>query len=69
VGDDLVGDLSNVLLDLLVGELATNKTLGGEDGVLGVNDGLTTGGLANKTLAICRCQYRNPEGAEKKTWY
>jgi hypothetical protein len=52
VGDNLEGDLLDVGLDLGVGELAADQTLGSEDGVLGVDDGLATGGLANKTLAI-----------------
>lgn len=50
--DDLVGDLLDVALDLDVGELATDKTLGGEEGVLGVDDGLALGGNTDKTLAL-----------------
>ena len=50
--DDLVGDLLDIALDLSVGELATDQTLGGEEGVLGVDDGLTLGGDTDKTLAL-----------------
>jgi hypothetical protein len=52
VGNDLVRDLANVLLDLGVRELATDETLRRKDGVLGVDNGLSPSGLANKTLAI-----------------
>jgi hypothetical protein len=50
--DDLVGDLLNVTLDLNIGELATDETLGSEESVLGVNDSLTLGGNTNETLTI-----------------
>jgi hypothetical protein len=50
--DNLVGNLLDVLLDLSVGELATDKTLGGEEGVLRVDNGLTLGSNADKTLAL-----------------
>jgi hypothetical protein len=50
--DDLVGDLLDVTLDLNIGELATDETLGSEESVLGVNDGLTLGGNTNETLTI-----------------
>ena len=50
--DDLVGDLLDVLLDLAVGELATDETLGSEEGVLGVDDSLTLGGDTDETLAL-----------------
>jgi hypothetical protein len=50
--DDLVGNLLDVALDLNVGELATDETLGGEEGVLGVDDGLALGGNTDKTLAL-----------------
>ena len=50
--DDLVGDLLDVTLDLDVGELATDETLGGEQSVLRVDDGLTLGGDTDQTLAI-----------------
>jgi hypothetical protein len=50
--DDLVGDLLDIALNLSVGELATDQTLGGEEGVLGVDDGLTLGGNTDKTLAL-----------------
>lgn len=50
--DDLVGDLLDIALNLSVGELATDQTLGGEEGVLGIDDGLTLGGNTDKTLAL-----------------
>ncbi len=50
--DDLVGDLLDVALDLSIGELATDQTLGSEKGVLGVDDGLTLSGDTDETLAI-----------------
>jgi hypothetical protein len=50
--DNLVGDLLNITLDLSVGELATNETLGSEKSVLGVNNGLTLGGNTDKALTI-----------------
>jgi hypothetical protein len=50
--DNLVGNLLDVLLDLSVGELATDKTLGGEESVLGVDNGLTLGSNTDKTLAF-----------------
>jgi hypothetical protein len=50
--DNLVGDLLDVTLDLSIGELATNQTLGSEECVLGVDDGLTLSGNTDETLAI-----------------
>ena len=50
--DDLVRDLLDIALDLDVGELATDQTLGGEEGVFGVDDGLALGGNTDKTLAL-----------------
>jgi hypothetical protein len=50
--DDLVGNLLNVTLDLSVGVLATNQTLGSEESVLRVDNGLTLGGNTDETLAI-----------------
>jgi len=50
--DDLVGDLLNVTLDLSVGVLATNQTLGSEESILRVDNGLTLGGNTDETLAI-----------------
>lgn len=50
--DDLVGDLLDIALNLSVGELATDQTLGGEEGVLGVDDGLALGGNTDETLAL-----------------
>ena len=42
--DDLVGNLLDVALDLTVGVLTADQTLGGEQGVLGVDNSLTLGG-------------------------
>jgi hypothetical protein len=50
--DNLVGDLLDVTLDLSIGELATNQTLGSEESILGVDDGLTLSGNTDETLAI-----------------
>jgi hypothetical protein len=50
--DNLVGDLLDVTLDLSIGELATNQTLGSEESVLGVDDGLTLSGNTDETLAV-----------------
>jgi hypothetical protein len=49
---NLVGHLLNVALDLSVLVLAPDEALGGEEGVLGVDDGLTLGGDTNEPLAI-----------------
>lgn len=45
---NLEGDLVNILLDLCVSELTSDETLGGEKGVLGVDDSLTLGGETNE---------------------
>ena len=50
--DDLVGDLLDIALNLSVGELATDETLGSEESVLGVDDSLTLGGDTDETLAL-----------------
>jgi hypothetical protein len=50
--NNLVGDLLDVTLDLSIGELATNQTLGSEESILGVDDGLTLSGNTDETLAI-----------------
>ena len=50
--NDLVGNLLDVTLNLSIGELATDETLGGEKSVLGVNNSLTLGSNTNETLAI-----------------
>ena len=46
--DQLEGEELDVGLDGLVGELAPNKTLGIEDGVLGVGGQLILGSISNK---------------------
>lgn len=50
--NDFVGDLLQVTLNLVVGELATDETLGGEQSVLGVDNSLTLGGNTDQTLTI-----------------
>lgn len=50
--DDLVRHLLDIALNLGVGELASDETLGGEEGVFGVDDGLTLGGDTDKTLTL-----------------
>jgi len=50
--NNLVGNLLDVTLDLSIGELATDETLGSEESVLGVDNGLTLGSNTNETLAI-----------------
>lgn len=50
--DDLVRNLLDITLNLSIGELATNETLGSKESVLGVNDGLTLSGNTDETLAI-----------------
>jgi hypothetical protein len=39
-------------LDFSIGELATNQSLGVEDGVLGVHGDLVLGGISNETLGV-----------------
>jgi hypothetical protein len=50
--NNLEGDLGDILLDLRIGELTTDETLGGEEGVLGVDNGLTLGRDTNETLTV-----------------
>ena len=50
--DDLVWDLLDVALDLSIGELATDETLGSEKSVLWVDDSLALGGDTDETLAL-----------------
>jgi hypothetical protein len=50
--DDLVWHLLDVALDLRVLVLASDETLGGEEGVLRVDDSLALGSDTNKPLAI-----------------
>lgn len=50
--DDLVRHLLDIALDFTVGELAADETLCGEEGVFGVDDGLTLGGNTDKTLTL-----------------
>jgi hypothetical protein len=42
----------HVGLDLSIGELATDQSLGVEDGVLGVHGDLVLGGISNETLGV-----------------
>lgn len=50
--DNLVGDLLDVSLDLSVLELATDQSLGGEEGVLRVDNSLSLGSNTDQTLTI-----------------
>jgi hypothetical protein len=50
--DDLVGDLLDITLDLSIGELTTDKTLGGEQSVFRVDNSLALGGNTDETLAV-----------------
>lgn len=42
----------DILLDLSIGELSANQTLGSEESVFRVHNGLTLGRLANQALAL-----------------
>ena len=59
--DNLVGNLLDILLDLGVAELASDETLGSEQGVFGVDNGLTLRGDTNETLALL-CETNNRWG-------
>lgn len=50
--DDLEGEVLHVGLDLWVGELATDETLGIEDGVGWVHGDLVLGGITDQTLGV-----------------
>jgi hypothetical protein len=50
--DDGEGEVLHVGLDLSIGELATDQSLGVEDGVLGVHGDLVLGGISNETLGV-----------------
>jgi hypothetical protein len=50
--DNLVGNLLDVALDLSIGELAADQTLGSEKCVLWVDNSLALGGDTDKTLAF-----------------
>src|SRR5690606_33264234 len=52
VGNNLEGNLLDVRLDLSVRVLATDETLGGKEGVFGVDDGLTLSSNTNQALAV-----------------
>ena len=54
MSNNLEWHIVNVLLNLTVGELATDKTLGGEEGGLRVHDSLTLGGHTHQTFAVLR---------------
>ena len=51
-GLDLEGPKSDIRLDSLVRELATDESLGIEDGVLGVSGGLVLGRVTDETLLL-----------------
>lgn len=48
----LVGEVLDVILDVLVRELATDETLDVENGSVGVGRSLVLGGVTNKSLLI-----------------
>lgn len=50
--DDLEGEVLHIGLDLRVGELATDQTLGIEDSVRGVHGNLVLGGITDQTLGV-----------------
>jgi hypothetical protein len=50
--DNLVGDLLDITLDLSIGKLTTDKTLGGEQSVFRVDNSLTLGGNTDETLTV-----------------
>ena len=50
--DDLVWDLLDIALDLSIGELSADETLGSEKCILGVDDSLALGGDTDETLAL-----------------
>ena len=50
--DDLEGEVLHVGLDLIVGELAANQTLGVEDGVGRVHGDLVLGRITDQTLSV-----------------
>jgi hypothetical protein len=50
--NDLEGEVLHIGLDLRIGELATDQSLGVEDGVLGVHGDLVLGGITNQTLGV-----------------
>jgi hypothetical protein len=64
--DDLVGDLLDIALDLTIGELAADETLGSEKSVFWVDNGLALGGNTNKALAFLG--EANDRGCGSATW-
>jgi hypothetical protein len=50
--DNLVRNLLDIALDLSIGELSADKTLGCEESVLWVDDSLALGGNTDETLAL-----------------
>ena len=56
--DDLEGEVLHISLDLSIGELAADETLGIEDGVLGVHGDLVLGRITDETLGVCESNER-----------
>jgi hypothetical protein len=50
--DNLVGDLLDIALDLAIGKLAADETLGSEKRVFRVDNRLTLGGDTDEALAF-----------------
>ena len=50
--DNLVRNLLDITLDFGVCKLASDETLGGKEGVFGIDNGLTFSSDTNQTLAI-----------------
>lgn len=54
--DDLVWDLLDIALHLNIGELSSDQSLGGEQGVLWVDNSLALCGDTDQTLTVlCEC--------------
>jgi hypothetical protein len=56
--DDLERPVLHVGLDLSVGELASDQSLGVKDGVVGVHGDLVLGGISDETLRVVESDVR-----------